>query len=190
MNAGPDLFGDRRADLADRLAAWAATARADEAALSRSREGFLRRTAAEDATFVGVLLDLAERGGPVLVVGSGDRRHRGTVRAVGADFIALRTPDARDVLLSHRSIGSVRPEARSAAATGDRGVDVPMGLAEALAVLAEDRPRVLVVSSAGGEGLSGELNAVGRDVVTMRLDGSERRIAYVPISNIAEVSIA
>lgn len=191
MEPGPDLFGGTGADLADRLAAWAADARSDLAAATRAREGFLRRAAGEEATFAGVLLDLAERGGPVLVVTAGGRRHRGVVRAVGADFCALRTPDGRDVLLAHRGIASVQPEGRGPA-TGDRAVALTFGILEALAVLAEERPRVLVVTvgGGGGDGLAGELQTVGRDVLAVRLDGAARRLAYVAVANVAEVATA
>ena len=189
MPEPPDLFAGGR-DLAERLAAFVAHARADSAAAARSREGFLRRTAPEDATFTGVLLDLAERGEPVLVAGAGGRRHRGVVRAVGADFVALRTPEGRHILLAHRGIASLRPEGRATEATGDRPLELPLGLAEALAVVAEDRPRVLVVTVAGDEGLAGELGAVGRDVLTVRLDGTDRPAVYVPTANLAEVSLA
>ena len=41
---------------------WAAEARVEEAAASRSREGWLRQAAGEDATLAGTLVDLAERG--------------------------------------------------------------------------------------------------------------------------------
>ena len=69
------------------------------------------------------------------------------------------------------------PEAGAAEVAGDRAVALPIGLPEALAVLAEERPRVLLVTVAGtGEGaeggVAGELRAVGRDVVSMRLGGA------------------
>jgi hypothetical protein len=185
---------DRRPDLlpagaAGRFEGWLAAARAGEAAAARSREGFLRRTGPEDATFAGILVDLAERGGPVVVEAVGDRRHRGTLQAVGADFAALRTPDGRHVLLAERGIASITAEGRAPEAVGDRDVQVVAGLAEALAALAEDRPRVLVVT-VPGTGLAGDLVAVGRDVVTLRLDGADRRTAYVALAAIAEVSTA
>lgn len=192
VEAGPDLFGDGRADrpdLAARLAAWAARARVDEAAADRSRESFLRRAATEDATIAGVLVDLAERGGTVLAVTTAGRRHRGPLRAVGHDFVVLRTDTGRDVLVAMAGLASVRPEAGAPATSGGRGVTVPAGLAEALALLAEERPRVLVVPT-GGDGVAGELRAVGRDVVTIAPDGSERGLAYVPMTAITEVTLA
>jgi hypothetical protein len=184
----PDLFAGR-ADLAGRLTAWVASARTDDAAAARAREAFLRRTGPEDATFAAVLLDLAERGAPVLATTTTGRRHRGVVTGVGHDFAAVRTPEGRDVVLAHRGIAAVAPEGARATAPGDRATALPLGLAEALAVLAEDRPRVLVVAS-GGEPVAGELTAVGRDVLTVRLDGGDRRVTYVATDNVVEVSTA
>src|SRR5688500_9679971 len=89
---GPDLLA--------RLSTWAASVAADAAASSRARERWLRAAADEEATFGGVLLDLAERGAPVVVAGRAGRRHRGVVRAVGADFCLLRSADGGEVLLA------------------------------------------------------------------------------------------
>jgi hypothetical protein len=185
----PDLF-DGAGGLLGRLGAWAAEARADEAVASRAREAFLRRTAGEDATFAGVVLDLAERGAPVVVAVGPGRRHRGTVAAVGADFCALRSADGRLVFVAFRGIASVRPEGRAPTATGDRPVQLPAGLAEALAVAVEDRPRVLVSLSAEEQGLAGVLRSVGRDVLVLQLDGADRPTAYVPLANVAAIAIA
>jgi hypothetical protein len=190
-----DGGGERRVDLGGpdllaRLAAWAATLAADEAVAARARESWLRRAAEEEATFAGVLLDLAERGGPVVVVGRGGRRHRGVVVAVGHDFCGLRTAEGTDVLLSFAGLASVRPEPRATPAAGDRPVAVDVELAEALAAVAEDRPRVLVVTLADPDGLAGELRSVGRDVLTLRLDGADRTPAYVPVASVAELRLA
>lgn len=194
MDARPNLFAGRASNLTARLAEFVAEARAEEAAGSRSREAFLRRSAAEEGSFAGVLVDLAERGDPVLVTAAGGRRLRGHLVAVGSDFVALRTGDGREVLLAHRGIASVTTEERVSATAGDRPVVLPIGLAEALAVLAEDRPRVLVVTlvatDGADRGVAGELRAVGRDVVVLRLEGVGQRAAYVPMANVAEVSLA
>ena len=178
---GPDLLG--------RLAAWASEISADAAAAARSRERWLRQAAEEEATFAGVLLDLAERRAPVVVVGRAGRRHRGVVTAVGGDFVVVKVVDGGDVLLSLGGIASVRPEPRAIPAPGDRPVTVDIGLAEALAAVAADRPRVLVVTMADADGLAGELRTVGRDVLTLRLDGSDRTPAYVPIASVVEVRL-
>jgi hypothetical protein len=176
-------------DLVARLERWVADARADGAVAERTRERWLRQVADESATYAGVLVDLAERGTPVAVHTAGGRRHRGVVAGVGTDFVALRAASGHDVLLAFSGIAAVRVDG-GGAPVGDRVVDVEMGLAEALAAIAGARPRVLVVTSADGEGLAGELRAVGRDVVTLRLDGADRSPAYVAIASIAEVTLA
>lgn len=184
----PELLPDGP-DLVARLEAWLAAARTAEAASGRARERWLRQAAGEEATFAGVLLDLAERRAPVIVQGRAGRRHRGVVRAVGTDFCGLRTPNGRDVLLTHSGIAAVRPEGRADVAVGDRPVAVDIGIAEALAAISADRPRVLVVTMADADGVAGELRAVGRDVLTVRLDGSGRGTVYVPLVSVAEVSL-
>jgi hypothetical protein len=176
-------------DLAARLDAWVAAARSDAAAASRARERWLRVQADESASFAGVLVDLAEAATPVVIHGCAGRRHRGTIAAVASDFCALTRPSGRDVLLAYSGIGSIRPDPRGPAPTGDRVVHADLGLAEMLAVLVADRPRVLVVTGADAEGPAGELRAVGRDVVTLKLDGDPRATAYVAVDAIAEVSL-
>jgi hypothetical protein len=190
VEARPDLLGTGTPDLLARLGAWVASAAADEAAAARSRERWLRQAATEGATFAGVLVDLGERAAPVVIGGRAGRRHRGVVRAVGADFCGLRTPEGADVLLTYGGISSVRPEGRGTAVVGDRSVTLDVGIAEALAALAEDRPRVLVVTMADADGVAGELSAVGTDVLTLRLDGRGRPSAYLPIPSVAEVRSA
>jgi hypothetical protein len=185
----PDLFADGTG-LLGRLATWAAAARVDEAVDARAREAFLRRTAGEGASFAGVLLDLAEQSGPVLLTLAGGRRHRGRLRAVGADFVVLETEQGSQVLVADRGIAAVRPDAGAPALAGDRPLTVAAGLAEALAIVAEDRPRVLLVVAGDADGLAGELRSVGQDVLVLRMDGSGRPTAYVPVANLVEVTLA
>lgn len=194
MDARPDLFAGRSPGLTARLAEFVADARTDTAAGSRRREALLVRSAAEEGTFAGILVDLAERGDAVLVTGAGGRRLRGRIVAVGSDFAALRTDEGREVLVAHRGIAALTTEEAAPMATGDRALVLPLGLAEALAVLAEDRPRVLVVPTEAAEGvgggLAGTLRAAGRDVAVLRIDGAGGRTAYVPMANLAEVALA
>ncbi|MEY2447122.1 MAG: hypothetical protein QOH79_598 [Acidimicrobiaceae bacterium] len=187
MPPGAGLLGGP--DLSARLERWVADARSADSAAARTRERWLRLQADESATFVGVLVDLAEQGTPVVIHGRGGRRHRGAIAAVAADFCALRTSGGRDVLLAYSGIGSVRPDSRSAGPIGDRAVQAEIGMAEMLSVLAVDRPRVLIVTVADADGIAGELRSVGRDLVTVRLDGEPRAAAYVAITAIAEVSL-
>ncbi|MGQ0618167.1 MAG: hypothetical protein ACT4PW_14460 [Acidimicrobiia bacterium] len=172
-------------DFLARLDRWAAEARSDDAAAARSRRRWLDQAAQESATFAGVLLDLAESRVPVVVQGVGGRRHRGTIEVVGADFCGLRPDTGPEVLLSFAATGAVWPETGTSGPVGDRVVHLDANLADALAVLAADRPRVLVVTTTG-DGLSGELRSMGRDVVSVRLDGAGR-LAYLAVGAIAEL---
>jgi hypothetical protein len=176
-------------DLIARIERWIAEARSNDAAAARARERWMRQQADESATFVGVLMDLAERRTPVVIHGRAGRRHRGTIVAVGMDFCAVRTSSGRDVLLAYSGIGSVRPDSRGSAPSGDRIVHVDLALSGMLSVLAADRPRVLVMTTADADGLAGELRSVGRDVVTLRLDGEPRASAYVAVDAVAEISL-
>jgi hypothetical protein len=178
------LLGD---DFVRRLDRWVAEMRSDDAAAARARERWLFTQAQESSTFTGVLVDLSEQGTTVLIEGRSARRHRGRIVVVAHDFCALRTQAGHDVLLSYAGIASVRPEPRSTAPTGDRAVHLEAKLDDALGILAEDRPRVLVVTLAGDNGMAGELRSVGRDVLTLRLDGDPPAPAYIAISAIAEL---
>lgn len=167
------------------LARYLAAARVDAAAAERARERWLRQAAGEEALLAGVLLDLAERGATVVVRGPGGRTHRGRVRAVGQDFIALRG-GSTDVLLPTWAMGSVRAE--GPVATGvDRAHALDLTLAEALATVAGERPRVLVVDR-DGAGVAGLLHTVGRDVLTLRLP-EPGAAAYVPLASVAAVTV-
>jgi hypothetical protein len=75
-------------------------------------------------------------------------------------------------------------------AVGDRPVRTSLDLARALAGLAAERERAMLVTADGSDAVSGELRSVGRDVVVVRTDGERRSTAYVAISSIAEVTAA
>jgi hypothetical protein len=173
--------------LAGLLADWSANVRHQDETAARSHRRWLRQQLEEESTFAGLLLDLAEQGLPVVVQGRGTRHHRGVFVAVAADCAMLRTPGGSHLLLALGGIASVRPEGVSGTPTGDRGVGVDLSLAEVLAALAGDRPRVVIVSLDNAEGVAGDLRAVGRDVVTIRLDAGRHALLHVPIASISEV---
>lgn len=177
---------ERSANLVADLTRWLADQRVDAAAAARSRERWLRQQAGEEARFAGVLLDLAERGMPVLVASAGDRRWRGRVSAVGSDFVAVRGTDGADALVALDAVGAVRAIGAPQLTGGDRGGSIDMSLAEALLAMAADRPRVVLV--AAGVATAGELRAVGSDVVTVRADG-EGTTVYVPVASLQSVTV-
>jgi hypothetical protein len=188
--AAPPLVGDagHATSRTARLERWAAEARVDEAARRRSRERWLLQSAEEGGALAGVLADLAEQGTPVTVRTSAGRRHTGRLRAVGADFVALATAAGDEVLVAIDAVSSVRT-ARARAPLGDRMALGALTLAEALAGLAAERDRALLVTRDGGDTVSGTLRAVGADVVVVRLDGDAppAGTAYVPLAAIGEV---
>jgi hypothetical protein len=74
------------------------------------------------------------------------------------------------------------------APVGDRHVEVDMRLVDALSYLVGERPRVLLMTRSG-ERIAGRLRALGRDVVSVDLDGEARAVAYVPVSSVGEIGV-
>lgn len=182
------LRGQDRAGFASRLDRWVADARVDLAAAQRTRERWLQEVAAQEATLVGVLVDLAERRSVVALTTTGGRRHRGVIGSVGADFIAVRAIAGPDVLVALSAVGSVRTLPSEDPAPGDRVVVVQLTLAEVLAELAADRERVAAL--AGTEQVAGQLRGVGVDVVVLRTDGTPPASAYLPLGSVSEVTLS
>jgi hypothetical protein len=177
-SGGQDLVAD--------LTRWLAEQRVDAASAARAREHWLRQAAEEESLLAGVLLDLAEQGDTIVMQGISGRTHRGQVRGVGVDFLALRTGTV-EVLLPYDAVVTIRPwDHQPQGATRTEALE--MHLSDALAVIATGRPRVLVVSR-DGTSLAGELRSVGRDLVTLKLAGAAG-VAYVPMASIAEVTLA
>ncbi|MGH9184592.1 MAG: hypothetical protein ACRD0U_02070 [Acidimicrobiales bacterium] len=176
-------------DLTERLEHFAADARASEVAGARARQRWLRRAAHEEANVRGLLLDLAEGGTPVVLHTVTGRRLRATVRTVGADFVTLWADSGTETLVAIWAVTSIRSE-RTAAPTGDRHVEIMLTLAETVAALAGDQPRVLVVTGPGPGGhIAGQLSSVGRDVLVLRPDGEARARTFVPIGAVAELVV-
>lgn len=172
-----------------RLDRWVADARVDAAALARVRERWLRDVAEQEATVPGVLADLAERRTAVAIRTSAGRRHLGVVDVIGVDFVALRPAAGPDVLLAVRGLGVIRTAPAVDAALGDRVVATELRLSDVLTELAADRERVLVVTLAGDDAVSGRLRSVGHDVVVLRTEADQPGTAYVPLAAIGEVTI-
>jgi hypothetical protein len=169
------------------LEAWVAGASADAAVDDRRRARALAEQAAEEGTLVGVLVDLGERGSPVVVTTRGGRAHRGRVALVGRDLVVVVLEPRGVALVRTGAIGSVRTAPATTAVTGARTTHLEVGWVEALGVLAAERPRVQV-GLAGGATAAGELRGVGADVVTLRLDGEGGR-AYLPVGATDDVVV-
>lgn len=176
--------------LSDDLVRWAAEARVDEAGRARARQRWLRRQAEEEATFGGLLVDLAERDKPVVVRTASGRRHRGRVAAVGTDFVLLGGETRHWVLVPLEAITTVRPVgAGGGAAAGHRAPALDLLLGEALDAMAGDLARVAVTAVGDPDPVAGDLEAVGDDVLTVRLDGGAAGRAYIRLGAIAEIAV-
>jgi hypothetical protein len=161
--------------------------RVRDAASARSRTHWLVRQAEEEGTLTGVLADLAERAEPVICTTRAGRRHIGLVHALGADFLALRGSAGSTVLVTLEAVALLRTSPGAGAVAGDRAVRVERRLVDVLHDLAADRADVVV--GTGGAEVRGELRTVGRDVVTLRVDGQPTGAAYVALAAAQEVRV-
>ncbi|MGH9156850.1 MAG: DUF2642 domain-containing protein [Acidimicrobiales bacterium] len=175
--------------LAD-LARWTGEHRTDAAARSRTRERWLRQQAVEDARFTGLLVDLAEQGVEV-ALGTTAGPVRGRVMAVADDFVMVASDGGRAAFVRLDAVATVRPEpgARHEEAAADRGPPAGAKLADVLAGLAAERPRVTLVTAGTPVPLTGELRAVGADVVSLRLDGRPPATVYVRMGAVNQVTV-
>lgn len=141
--------------------------------------------AAETATLVGVLVDLAERGDPVRIT-VGDEDTVATVHGLGADFVAG-TTRAGLVLVPYAALDAVCGHEGASVEAG-RAERVPLGLAGALDSLAADRPQV-TVRLGGTRRVTAELTSVGQDVIHLRETSSGRRSTWVRLDAVRTVTV-
>lgn len=167
------------------LERWAADAAVDEAARQRARQRWLQVQAEEEASLAGTLLDLAEHGRPV-GLDVGEYRLRGRIVGLGADFVAVRSERGQDLLVRMAAVEVVRGDPGEHPVTGDRTTVVDAGLTGVLAALAADRLSVLV-RTASGTVVRGELRSAGLDVVRLRVAGDPPAPAWVPTDAVAVV---
>lgn len=173
----------------DDLEAWAAEARAREAAESRVRERWLRAQAEEGAQFASVLAGMVERGAPVTVTTTAGRHVSGQLTSVGEDFVALTLAGGRRTLVALAAVAWVReaPGQRSEGSLADRG-DPPeaAALVDVLAQAVAHRPRVAVQTDDAT--LTGELRAVGVDVLALETAGDPPALVFVRLPSVYEIS--
>lgn len=185
-----DLFGVR---MAARLDRFVADARAEQAAARRRREHWLQRQANDEASLVGVLVDLAERGDAVAVHARAGRVHHGCIEVVGADFILLGRGELPCVVVALTAVSAVTTQSGTPIATGARKVVAVRTLAQLVEGLCGGRERVTLVVDDGRYTVTGTLWSLGQDVVTVRLDSAtvaDRRTAYLPLVAISELVLA
>ncbi len=169
------------------LTRWVAEGSADHAARSRARQRWLERQAEEEATLVGSIVDLAERGTAIAITTTAGNRHPGVVVAVGSDFAILREPRLGDIVIRHDAIAMIRPAPGDTTPTGDRPLDVNLALADALVELSAERPRIRVAT--GSEEVTGELRSAGYNVMTIHLDNARRDSVHIAIDVIDHLVI-
>lgn len=160
------------------------------AAEERGRTRRLREQAAEESTLAGALLDAAEAGVAVRLRTSGGRDHQGMVLGVGSDFCALRLRGGRWLYAAIGAVSSLRVEPGVRAGDPSRRAEpADQSLAEVLAHLAPERPRVMLWAGADPEPVVGELRAVGEDVATVAAEGAGRPLVYVRLGAITEAAV-
>lgn len=163
-------------------------ARAAERRTARGRVRSLRRQIEEDARLAGTLVDLVERGVHLTVRTVSGRTHHGRAVGVGGDFVALARSDGVSTLVRLDAVTTVCPQPgeQQPAAAGYRGAPDDVVLLDVLAVC--HRLRVSLVLE-GGEVVTGEIRAVGLDVVSVVLDGDRRSPCYVSAGSICEAVV-
>jgi hypothetical protein len=164
-------------------------ARVRAAVMARSAERQRRERAAELATWVGTLRDLAEREVAVVVRVVGDHAHRGRLAAIGVDHVAIGLGSGTLALVSLAAVRSVRPEPGRPApvAMGDRERSQDRTLLEVLDHVLADHGRVAIGLLDLADPLTGVLIGLGEDVLTVRVDGAGRDVVYAPSAAVREV---
>ena len=170
----------------DNLDAWAAQQRADDAIETRARSVWLRRQAEEEATWLGTLADLVDRG-EVALTTIGGRIWRGVLADVGSSYCALEFERNR-VLVRLEAITTIRFAMAERPPTGER-VPAPNELAHALAAQLYREPLVTLWFGAAPDPIHGRLVAVSDEVVTLRrVQGAATEVAR--LQSISEVLLA
>ena len=169
------------------LHSWIAEGQVDEAARARARQRWLERQAAEEASLIGVLVDLAERNRPVTVTTEAGHRLSGPIVAVGADFGVLRDQRLGDAIVPTSAIALVRPSPGDDLPTGDRTVNMVLAFGDALMELAPERPECIV--AVGSDQLRGDIRSVSPDVLVLALDGDRRDLIHAAVAAIDHVIV-
>lgn len=164
----------------------------DAAIRARVEERTRRERAADVATWIGTLRDLAERAVPVSVSTSSGRAHRGSLAAVGIDHVALTLISGAIVLIALDTVRTVRlePGQSSPVAMGDRERSQDRTLSEALQHVVEDQREIVLVLREVTDPLSGAVIGLGDDVLTLRVRGGDRGTLYIPLAAVCELIVA
>jgi hypothetical protein len=170
------------------LMAWAAAARAAEGASERSRARSLLEQAIAEGTWSGLMVDLAEDEASVIVK-TATARWTGRLVGTGQDFAVLERTSAGPVLVrldSVISVGRTDDPVRAGAAAGHRPPPLSLDLAAAVdGLVAEGSP---VTLWAAGEAIRGRLTGAGRDLLSVRPEGSRSEL-YVRLGGVDAVEL-
>jgi hypothetical protein len=168
---------------------FAADAREHEAAASRAREGWLRQAAGDDATLSGTLLDLAERGAPVVLTLRSGRRHRVAVWRVASDCVAVRHDDGRVSWIALASVAVIAGEPGGRAVpVSTRRAESDVTLVDVLSDLVADQATVALFVADMTDALRGRLVGGGRDVVRVATAGPTPEVV-VAVQAVSEVAL-
>jgi len=154
------------------------------AARSRSRTRWQRQLAVEDGTWLGLLCELAETQTTMLIDTTLGRRLRGTITAVGHDFVTVAPTIGGRVVVAIAAISAIQQASGHPASTGTGAPTNTVGptLHELLTELAGDRPQ-LTWHLTDRTSVTGQLIGVARGFAQLRDTGTPPSTNYVPIGD-------
>lgn len=151
--------------------------------------------AADVATWVGTLRDLAESRSPVTLSVVGGRTRRGAVTAVGSDVLVVATPAGDRLLIRldqvravyiESSASSASPGAGPAPARGHRGPASPRRFLTVLSSAVEHDPLVSLWLEGLPDPLRGRVLGMGEDVLSLRPGEGGHGVVQLPTAAIVE----
>ncbi|MFA9432657.1 hypothetical protein [Egicoccus sp. AB-alg2] len=169
------------------------TDRAAHEAAVRSRAERRRRQAlaAGTATWLGTLRDLAERRAIVVLQVRGGRPLRGLLVALSSDHLVLVTASGGRVHLRLSAVRTARPEPGRGAppASGDREAPSTATIEDVLDALAEEGGSAALLLGDVVDPVRGRIEAIGEDVVSLRLEGPDPALVYAPVGAVDGVMV-
>lgn len=160
-----------------------------EAVEARARRHERLAAAAEVASWLGTLRDLAEQGARVAVTTRGRRVVAGWLVGLSTDRLVLATATGETCHVRVAAVRMVRPEPGPPApvATGDRAAPAEVTVEDVLDAAAEAGDDVVLHVRDVADPVRGALVGLGEDVATLRLDGPRRQTVYLPLAAIDAV---
>ena len=156
----------------------------------RGAERRNRTTAAtideEEATFLGLLIDIAETDEQTSVSVVDGTDHLARIDSVGTDFVILKTILGRRLLVPVAQIVGVETPGKRRRSSGQREPS-DVTLASLLFAYASLRPDVSIGRIGRTDAVRGRLWSCGRNLCTVRTD--DARLVHIPIGSINEVRV-